>query len=277
MTIANLDDLIAGYQPRIIYQKVNQTGEASGQDHALLNAGGIPAATGAPAPGINGAQVTSATTGFPPYTNAGAGLQKYLAAVKGKVQANIVAVDLWDILWWNSGLTVTTTTAQSITPVAIPSRDDNGSTNGEGVRAFMYVSTATTNGSAITNTTMSYTNQSGNSGNTGTISSFPATAVAGTFVPFRLDAGDTGVRSVQSVTLGTSYGGGVIHLVLARHIATVAPLIGIGPSAVREDFTTIGMPKLYDSSAIGLSVVANSTTIGGNGVSVDLQLIYAEG
>ena len=48
----------------------------------------------------------------------------------------------------------------------------------------------------------------------GTMPSFPATAVAGTLVPFQLAQGDRGVRSVQSVTLGTSYGAGAVSLVL---------------------------------------------------------------
>jgi hypothetical protein len=46
--------------------------------------------------------------------------------------------------------------------------------------------------------------------------SFPATAVAGTLVPFQLATGDRGVQSVQSVTLGTSYVAGAISLLLFR-------------------------------------------------------------
>ena len=38
-------------------------------------------------------------------------------------------------------------------------------------------------------------------------------------MPFQLAAGDTGIRSVQSVTLGTSYGGGALSLVLYRPVA----------------------------------------------------------
>jgi hypothetical protein len=50
------------------------------------------------------------------------------------------------------------------------------------------------------------------------MASFPATAVAGTLVPFQLATGDRGVQSVQSVTLGTSYVAGAISLVLFRII-----------------------------------------------------------
>jgi hypothetical protein len=41
---------------------------------------------------------------------------------------------LIDLLWVNTGLVVTTTTAQAITPVALPARDAAGTTNGDDVK-----------------------------------------------------------------------------------------------------------------------------------------------
>jgi hypothetical protein len=128
---------------------------------------------------------------------------------------------LADYMWVNTGLVVTTTTAQAITPATLPARDATGTTNGEDVMAGILVTTATTNAGAITNMTMSYTDSDGNAGNTATIASFPATAVAGTLIPFQLAAGDKGVRSVQSVTLGTSLVTGAVSLVLYRIVAGV--------------------------------------------------------
>lgn len=136
---------------------------------------------------------------------------------------------LYDLVWYNTGLAVTTTTAQAITTPTLPSRDQNGTNNGDGWQAAIYVTTATTNAGAVTNTTLSYTDSDGNAGNTATIASFPATAVAGAFIPFQLAAGDRGIRSIQSITLGTSYGGGAISLVLYRPLAFApAPLANVG-------------------------------------------------
>ena len=38
-----------------------------------------------------------------------------------------------DVLWYNTGLVVTTTTLQAVTTPTLPARDINGSTNGDGV------------------------------------------------------------------------------------------------------------------------------------------------
>ncbi len=65
---------------------------------------------------------------------------------------------LLDYLWINTGLVVTTLTAQAITPVSLPARDMFETTNGDGVIAGILVTTATTNAAVIANTTISYTN-----------------------------------------------------------------------------------------------------------------------
>jgi hypothetical protein len=132
---------------------------------------------------------------------------------------------LIDLMWINTGLVVTTITAQAITPVALPARDATGTTNGDDVQFGVLVTTATTNAAAITNMTISYTNQAGTAGKVGTISSFPATAVAGTLVPFQLATGDTGIRSVQSITLGTTLTAGAISLIGYRIISMAPHLV----------------------------------------------------
>jgi hypothetical protein len=93
------------------------------------------------------------------------------------------------------------------------------------VKWWILVTTATTNAGAITNMTISYTNQAGVAGKTGTVSSFPATAVAWTLVPFQLANWDTGVRSVQSVTLWTTLTAGAISLIAYRLIAMAPHLV----------------------------------------------------
>lgn len=199
--------------------------------HSLHAATGFPGAWSPGTPGLNGRATdgtTAADGGCLPIPNPAAG-GNYLVGfqAQGTVVQPIV---LHDVLWVNTGLVVTTTTAQALTSVAWPARDINGSTNGLGVQVAILVTTATTNAAVITNTTMSYTNQDGTAGRTATISSFPATAVAGTIVWFQLQAGDSGVRSIQSVTLGTSYGGGAISLIAARRLA-LAPCTVVNVAA----------------------------------------------
>ena len=123
---------------------------------------------------------------------------------------------LVDIMWVNSGIVVTTLTAQTINSVALPARDRDGTTAGLDVYAGILVTAATTN-AAATAPTISYTNSDGVAGRTGT-ATIPATAVIGTVIPFNLAAGDRGVRSIQSITLNTTLTAGSISLIMFRSL-----------------------------------------------------------
>jgi hypothetical protein len=183
---------------------------------------------------------------------------------------------LLDRLWDNSGIAVTTTTAQTINSATWPARDKAGTTNGDGVMVALEVQTATTNAAVNTTMTISYTDQGGTAGNTGTVGAaiplaFPATAVAGTFVPFALAAGDTGVRSIQSVTLAVSLGAGAVKLVAYRELARLEITAANIGNAV--DAITSGFPRLYDNTVPFLVWVPTATTA----VQVHGSVIYTQG
>jgi hypothetical protein len=170
----------------------------------------------------------------------------------------------------------TTTTEQAITHPGLPARcpPATGSTpdaSGNTILCGIEVSTATTNGSAVTNTTLNYTNQAGSGSKTGTISSFPSTPGVGTFVPFQLAAGDTGVRSIQGITLGTSYGTGVIHLVQYRILARVGIIDTSTGNAI--DAISGGFPRLYDNTVPFLLWLPSATTA----VTIHGQIIISQG
>ena len=221
---------LGGYALEIY--KVGTAAEAVGVWYSLHAATGFPGGWAPGTPGLAGRATdgtAAADGGCLPLVNPAAG-GNYLVGYQAQgtvVQAHV----LHDVLWVNSGIVVTTTTAQTVNSVAWPARDRDGSTNGYAVYIGILVTTATTNAGAITNTTMSYTNQDGTAGRTATMTSFPATAVAGTIVWFQLAAGDFGVRSIQTVTLGTSYGGGAISLIAARRLA-LAPCTVVNVAAV---------------------------------------------
>lgn len=268
MAIVSLDGIIAGMRPPEDFLKVGAAMEAVGIHHSWAYTSGRPGAAVAPTPGLGGAALT-AYAGQIPFVNPGSG-NTYLARLQASGSGTGCLL-LYDRLWHNSGIVVTTTTAQTINSVAWPARDRDGSTNGEGVQVWIEVSTATTNAGAITNTTMSYTNQAGTAGRTGTIASFPATAVAGTMVPFQLAAGDTGVRSIQTITLGTSYGGGAIHLVSCRQLARVE--IGLANIGAAVDAVTGGFVRMYDNTVPFLRWLPTSASA----VTVNGHLIMTQG
>ena len=239
--------------------KVGAAMEAVGVLHSHHAATGFPGAWAPGTPGLTGAVLDNTFGGCLPFTNAATG-GIFLTGFTGSMS---VAGGIWlvDLLWYGSGLVLTTTTAQTVNSVALPARDLNGSTNGEGVAFGLLVTTATTNAGAVTNTTASYTDSDGNAGATATIASFPATAVAGTVVPFNLAAGDKGVRSIQSVTLGTSYqpsGTPVVLIVAFRRIAFIpVPVINTGQAAM---FASNPGVRLYDGSCLHIWQLPTATT-----------------
>jgi len=195
--------------------------EAAAVNYAYAKDTGFPGAWVPGTPGLNGAAADCSTTagatilGAPYLPNPASG-SNYLTY--GSVATTVVhSTWLADILWYNTGLVVTTTTAQGITTPTFPARDNQGSTNGEGYQAAIYVTTATTQAGAVTTITLNYTNSVGTASRTATMASFPATAVLGTWVPFQLQAGDRGIRSIQGITLGTTLTAGAISLVVFNY------------------------------------------------------------
>lgn len=216
--------------------KVGTVIEAAGQYYCFAKDNGAPGAWSPGTPGINGRNTdgtTAADLGCITVGNpaSGAWYVRDFNIAASQVGQFILA----DVLWVNTGLGVTTTTAQAITQPTLPLRDNSGTSNGHGIGAGILVTTATTNAAVISNITLQYTNSNGVAGRTGTISSFPATAVAGTFVPFQLAAGDVGVRSIQSITLGTTLGGGAISLIAFNFLGTCpVTLANVGSIAFQK-------------------------------------------
>lgn len=209
------------------FLKIGTAPKAAGVYYCFAKDTGLPGAWSTGTPGLNGRAtdgLSAADAGCLCPPDAAASGFNYVNrfAANGTVAGGFMLIDL---TWLNTGLVVTTITAQAITPVVQPARDRTGTANGLDIMAGLLVTTATTNAAAVSNCTISYTNSDGVAGKVGTMASFPATAVIGTMVPFQLAAGDKGVRSVESVTFGTSLVAGAVSLVLFRMIDIVGSLL----------------------------------------------------
>jgi hypothetical protein len=247
----------------VSFLKVGAASEAAGLFQLMNKDTGMPGAWVPGTPGLNGDHVACNTTADATIAGAtflpdpASGNYFLTSATAGVSVASMPFMA--DLLWFNTGLAVATTTAQAITFGTLNARDQNGSTNGEGVYAAILVTTATTNAGAITNTTMSYTNSDGTPTRTATIASFPATAVAGAFIPFQLAAGDRGIRSIESVTLGTTYGGGAISLVVYRPLVFVpGPVVNVGGTMSVVNAAPSGI-KLWNGSCLNVGYLASGT------------------
>lgn len=247
----------------VVFMKTGTAPDATGYWYCTSKDAGFPGAWSPGTPGING-RVTDGTTssdsGCLPIKNPSIGAN-YLTEVTMGASVNHSHL-FFDVLWVNSGISVTTTTAQAIVTPTLPARDVNGTTNGEGCMIGMLTTTANTNAAVISNSTVTYTNSDGVGSRTATLSAIvgsqiPATPVVGTLVWFNLQAGDKGVRSIQAITLGTSLGGGAVSLFIARDLAN------IGTSLVNVQFTRrLSDPgvRLYNGTCMLHCVLASATT-----------------
>lgn len=261
MAITDMNSIAAGIiGPSTLYSKDAITCEAAGISHTPWYNGGITGAGVAPTGGLNGATFAGPTlVGQIAMPAAVAGKTTSLARWSAVQAGNVGALWLIDRLWGNVPV-VTTTGAQAITSPAWPARDQTASTNGAGVFLALEVSATTGNVGAITNTTVSYTNSAGTAGRTANLVSAPATALTGTWLMFSLSAGDQGIRSVQSITLGTSYVSGAIHLAAFRFIADLpVPLLNTGYATA---FPGNGNPTIWDASVLQLVYWPTATALG---------------
>ena len=245
------------------FMKSGTASDATGYWYCTAKDAGYPGAWVPGTPGVNG-RVTDGTVtadfGCIPIANAATGgnfLTELLIATS-VAHANV----FFDVLWVNSGLVVTTTTAQAITTPTLPARDVNGGTAGEGCGIALYFSAASTMAAVATNWTVSYTNSAGVAGRTATLtavvgSQAPATPVVGTIVFFNLAAGDTGVQSIQSWTSPTSLLTGTIHLMITRDLAMIGTTIVNIPAA--RALAPPGV-RLYNGTCMLHCVMSSATT-----------------
>lgn len=255
MAITTLDGVIAGMQAPRPFTKTGITMAAAGgmRGYTPWYVAGNPGAASANAAGVNGAAVSGAVAGSIPRTNPGSG-NAHLArlAVSSSTPGTLWLIDR---LWNNSGLVVTQTTAQAISPATLPARSADGTTNGAAVMAA--IEWSATGGAGVPTVTLTYTDQDGNAGATGTFTGVASPPV-GTFEIFTLGAGDTGIRAPTSFIQSATRTSGTMHLVLFRQLAQIEVTAANIGNAI--DALTSGMPRIYDDSVLQLVWFPSATT-----------------
>jgi hypothetical protein len=272
MSLTTMDALVAAMIPAPQWWgKDATTAKAAGIPHTPWYATGVIGAGAAPTGALNGATLSGPTlAGQIPIPPAVAGATSVLLRASAQQAGNIGGIWVVDRQWGNVPVMTTLPNQPIASPVWV-ARDASASTSGAGVYLAMECSVATGNAGAITNTTVSYTNSDGVAGRTATLSSWPITAPVGTFVPFSLQAGDDGVRSVQGVVLGTSYISGQAHLVSFRPIAELA--VPLANTLSVASLTQLGRPSIWDASVLQLVYFPTGTACG----AAFGSLSYAQG
>lgn len=265
MALVTINDLIAGFQSERRIEK-NLTGTmVQGRAHSLWGIGGIPSA-GAFDTTNNGVTLSSPIDGQIPFDNAASGdarLARFYAFCIGGG-----TLELCDRVWHNGGLTITQTTSFSITSPTFPARDRNASSNGVDYQIGVEISAAV--GAGTPTLTVGYTNSSNTSGRTGTnIFATAASSIAGTFHKIGYQAGDVGVRSIQSFQRSATRTSGTENMVVYRSVAT----LNLQPAIPAElDVLTGGLELMHPNSVPFLIFTPSATT--SQNISGGLQFVH---
>jgi hypothetical protein len=249
LAITTIDGLVAALvYPSWPILKAGFSPQVAGCWTSLWVQAGIPGAGANSADGVNGAIPTDATAGAYPFTNVSS---TYLArlAYYGTVLGQLL---LYDRLWHNSGLSVTTVGNQALTSTTLTRPDANGAD----VEAWLQV--YTTLGAGSTAKTIAYTDQDGNTAQVGTLQGFVTTAAAQRTFPFSLAAGDTGVRVITGFDNVATSTSGTFGLILRRLISGLA--IPASNTGAVLDPIQGGLPRIYDDACLELIWLASSTT-----------------
>lgn len=267
MSITTLDGAVAGMQWPRFFQKAVTATLVAGRPASTWALGGNPGA-GAFNGTLNGVTLAAPQAGQIPFTNPVSG-NTHLARLQGQA-TQPGTILLVDRIWHNGGFTITSTSAQNITSPTWPARDALGATSGTGVLCGMEISAAT--GAGTPTITMAYTNEAGTASRSATnIIATVASSAIGAFYPIGLQAGDLGVRSVQSITLSATWTSGTMNLVAYRVLAALELTAAHTPNAI--DALTSGFVQLHNDSVPFLIFLPSTTTA----TNVSGQVIWTQG
>jgi hypothetical protein len=256
MAFASLDSIIAslgaGKGENSIFSKASIT-TTLGRWYSHWKSAGVPAAGATPATGA-GAAPTAATTGAIKFTNpSGSDKKHLLRLLAGGPTSGILM--LVDRLVHTSGLSGTNVGAQTINSTALTRRTD-------AVGVMLALEVYTQIGATPQTATISYTNQNGTAGRSGTVA-IPANALAGEFIgPMTLQAGDTGVKSVQTLTLGGSTGTAGDFGITLYYILASIPYSANTIEERDQVLQLQNLPELKTDGCLALLTYATTTATG---------------
>ena len=265
MAITTLDGVLAGMQAPRPWAKAVTPTLVAGRPHSLWYLAGSPGAGLTPAVTAGGVVLNNNTPGAVAGAlahNAPVSGNAYLSRFSGASQSagSLLLCDrLIQVGGTSAGaaIAVTTTTAQTINTGTLPARDSNGATAGAGVEWGLEIITATGAGAATP--TIGYTNSAGTASRTASlVDTYVATSAIGAFYRFGMQAGDVGIQSIQTLTLGTTMTSGTIALVGYRVLAQLELPGAFIPNAV--DALTSGFPRLYNGCCPFLIFLPSTTT-----------------
>lgn len=287
MPFSSLDDLIseigAGKSARLEGFRTIQAGATSlaGRWHECFTAGGTGGSGTLTGTAGVGVALNSATVGALPQPTVNVSTDtKHLLSMLGVTAASTAVpgiLMLTDLLYLYPSCVVTGTPTTLNNGAARPTRHNNGA----GVQASAIVATAI--GAATPTLTMTYTDQGGVSGTgafTASANSLPVGSLfsGGTAAqlgaPYMsLAAGDSGVRTLDSYTIGSGTTG-TVSFVLHRPIAKV-PLVAVNTAGERDFLAQMpSLPRIDDDACLAFLILVGGSLVASQIVTYDLMTAW---
>jgi len=253
MAFTTMDQVLAALpgQPVKFNKNFQMT---SGAWASTFNGVGYPTAGATPSSGLAGDIPTAATLGALPMAASGPGTlyaARMQAGFSTSGQAGLVV--LYDRVWHNSGISATVTTAQTINSVALNRPDANG----KEVEAWWQVYAAM--GAGTPNVTLTYTDQDGNTAQSGSSGVLATTMAVNRTGPFILASGDTGVRSIQTWQADATFTSGTIGLVLRRPLLYLA--VPVFNQEQIADVLASNLVEIPDAACLEIVTFVQTTTL----------------
>lgn len=288
MGFSSQDELISsittdGQIESIVYQKTTPAAGLAGHwQHALSGVGSIPAAT------FSGAEATFVATdntwseGAMPIGDQTDPITKHIMSMGVSMVAAagapwfVLPIDLVGYAKLTT-TNVSTTGAKTITMTPIGSTAANVDRYPEGEGLRMFVASYATMGANAPTMQVTYTNSAGTAGKTtqaGIVSTASATSgillnsgnAANKVGPFlNLDAGDTGVKDIQTLTWGgTAHASGSVFIGLCKPLCMPIPVPATGLYNMVDFVNTLpSMSRLRNGANVQFLIFATGATTSG--------------
>lgn len=255
MAITTLDGLIAAAVQRLPYLKTTTRTSVAAMPFSMFDVTGNPGA-GTLAIGDTSAGVvpTAATAGYPPINSFAGGAKGYLSNVQF---SNSVAsrIGIYDCVW-SAGAFAYNASATLASQPSYSGRMPNG-TDYKGTEIWLETVTTFT---GLQSVAITYTNQDGVTGRTtGTVQVAAAAPIVGRMFCMPLQAGDTGVQKIESITSTVATAGTFNVHVMRRLWSGRVKLANDGDV---HDFLKTGLPEIFATSALRFVFTADSTSTG---------------
>lgn len=278
MVLTNYDDIIAaragGKANDVAYAKTAVHGGVSGAWYSSFRIAGLPPSI-APTNIPGGSVMNRASTGAIALINPTNPDKKYLLThgVTVPSVSGFSVILLLDLLVAAANISANSTSAQTVNTNALTRYTD-----GNGVMMILVVTTAL--GATASNVTITYTNQDGTTGRSTGAIAMTASAAANRLQPISgvayfipLQAGDTGVRSVQTIQFSAAMGAGVLDLYLFKPLMLI-PTIAANTFVERDSSVQIdGLTELVYGSDNQVGCLGNFVLAGGTTTTTLLGLL----